>query len=499
LGYAELNGGIVVKQFMDDNFLLAGKTAQQLYHEAAAGEPIFDYHCHLIPKEIAENRRFPDLAYMWLGGDHYKWRMLRANGIPERLITGEADPYDKFLAWAETVPRLIGNPLYHWTHLELQRYFNISEPLNPQSAPDIWKAANERLNTDPDLSVFGIFKKFKVFAVGTTDDPADSLEWHEQAKGATATRVMPSFRPDRILNIDKPDFGEYIAKLGAAAGKSIGALDDLLAVVRERIDYFDRLGCRASDHALEFPPFATASQDRAGAGPGAINRGLWEKEAREIFAAALAGQAPDSRGAESWKTFLLEFLGGEYCGRGWVMQLHFAAIRGINSAALARLGPDTGYDAVHDHPLAEKLSLLLNLLNSAGKLPKTILYSLNSKDFYTLGTIMGSFQGAADSTEAGIPGKMQLGSGWWFLDHIDGMEAQMKILGNIGLLSRFVGMLTDSRSFLSYPRHEYFRRILCNILGTWAENGEIPNDLELLGGMVKDISFRNAESYFLRY
>ena len=306
---------------------------------------------------------------------------------------------------------------------------------------------------------------------------------------------MPSFRPDRILNIDKPDFAEYIAKLGNAAGRSVGNLDDLLSVVRERISFFDQMGCRASDHALEFPPFAASSEDSA----GSINRGLWEKEVRESFTAALAGKAPDSRGVESWKTFLMEFLGGEYYARGWAMQLHFAAIRSINSAAFAKLGPDTGYDAVHDHPLAEKLSLLLNLLNAAGKLPKTILYSLNIKDFYTLGTIMGSFQGAADAVEAGIPGKMQLGSGWWFLDHIDGMEAQMKILGNIGLLSRFVGMLTDSRSFLSYPRHEYFRRILCNILGTWAENGEIPNDLELLGGMVKDISFRNAKSYFLKY
>ncbi|MDR1253266.1 MAG: glucuronate isomerase [Treponema sp.] len=484
-----------MKRFMDENFLLSTGTAQQLYHEAAAGEPIFDYHCHLIPREIAENRRFPDLAYMWLGGDHYKWRTLRANGVPERLITGDGEPYDKFLAWADTVPRLIGNPLYHWTHLELQRYFNIDEPLNLQTAPAIWKAVNEQLNNDPALSVFGIFKKFKVFAVGTTDDPADSLEWHQKAKGATETRVLPSFRPDRILNIDKSDFAAYIEKLGNAAGKRIGNLDDLLAAIRDRIDFFDKIGCRASDHALEFPPFATASEDRA----GVINRGRWEKEVRELFAAALAGKAPNSRGIESWKTFLLEFLGGEYCARGWAMQLHFAAIRSINTTALTNLGPDTGYDAVHDHPVAEKLSLFLNLLNTAEKLPKTILYSLNSKDFYTLGTIMGCFQGSADVTKPGVPGKMQLGSGWWFLDHIDGMEAQMKLLGNIGLLSRFVGMLTDSRSFLSYPRHEYFRRILCGILGTWVENGEIPNDMGLLGNMVRDISFRNAESYFLKY
>ncbi|MDR1586670.1 MAG: glucuronate isomerase [Treponema sp.] len=485
-----------MKNFMDKDFLLSTKTAQRLFHEAAAGEPIFDFHCHLIPKEIADNRRFPDLAYMWLGGDHYKWRVLRANGVSEKFITGNAEPYDKFLAWAETVPKLIGNPLYHWTHLELQRYFNITDVLNKESAPAIWKAANEQLEKEPSLSVFGIFKKFKVYAVGTTDDPADSLEWHQKAAGQTGTKVLPSFRPDRILNIEKPDFAAYISKLAATAGRNISSLEDLLVAVRDRIDFFDTLGCRASDHALEFPPYATASGDNADAGIPGINYSLWEKEVKEKFAAALAGKIPDSRGVESWKTYLLNFLGAEYANRGWAMQIHLAAIRSVNSAAFKRLGPDTGYDAVHDHGVSTKLARLLDLLDSEGKLPKTILYSLNIKDFYTLGTIMGCFQGEADAAKPGIPGKMQLGSGWWFLDHIDGMEAQMKILGNVGLLSRFVGMLTDSRSFLSYPRHEYFRRILCNILGNWAENGEIPDDFELLGGMVKDISFRNAERYF---
>ncbi|MDR2133701.1 MAG: glucuronate isomerase [Treponema sp.] len=485
-----------MKNFMDRDFLLSTKTAQRLFHEAAAGEPIFDFHCHLIPKEIADNRRFPDLAYMWLGGDHYKWRVMRANGISEKFITGNADPYDKFLAWAETVPKLIGNPLYHWTHLELQRYFNITDVLNRQSAPAIWKAANEQLEKDPSLSVFGIFKKFKVYAVGTTDDPADSLEWHRKAAGQTETKVIPSFRPDKILNIEKPDFAAYISKLAAASGRNISSLEDLLAAVRDRIGFFDTLGCRASDHALEFPPCATAPGDNAAAGAAGINYSLWEKEVKENFSAALAGKTPDSRGVESWKTYLLNFLGAEYADRGWAMQIHLAAIRSVNSAALKRFGPDTGYDAVHDHCVSAKLARLLDLLDSEGKLPKTILYSLNIKDFYTLGTIMGCFQGEADAAKPGIPGKLQLGSGWWFLDHIDGMEAQMKILGNVGLLSRFVGMLTDSRSFLSYPRHEYFRRILCNILGNWAENGEIPGDFELLGGMVKDISFRNAERYF---
>jgi glucuronate isomerase len=487
---------------MDDNFLLSGGTAEKLYHEAAAGEPIFDYHCHLIPKEIAGDIRFKDIASAWLGGDHYKWRQMRSNGINERFITGNAEPYDKFLAWADTVPRLIGNPLYHWTHLELRRYFGINEILNPESAPAIWKAANEKLAKDPSLSVFGIFKKFNVYAVGTTDDPADSLEWHEKVKNApcgcdaTETLVLPSFRPDRAVNIEKPEFEEYIGKLGKAAGKNIKCLDDLLSAIIDRIDFFHKTGCRVSDHGLDFVPFVTASGDARLARPAEINYIQWENEMKDVFSRALAGKKPDARETESWKTFCLNFLGEEYANRGWAMQLHVSVIRGANSAMLASAGPDTGFDAVADYPVAEKLARFLDLLAFRGKLPKTILYSLNFKDLYPMATIMGSFQGEADSAKETVPGKMQLGSGWWFLDHIDGMEAQMKLLGNTGLLSRFVGMLTDSRSFLSYPRHEYFRRVLCNILGTWAENGEIPNDFELLGNMVKDISFRNAKNYF---
>ncbi|MDR0709038.1 MAG: glucuronate isomerase [Spirochaetaceae bacterium] len=477
-----------MSNFMDANFLLKTKTAQRLFHEAAAGEPVFDYHCHLPPKEIAENRRFSNLAQVWLGegnyGDHYKWRVLRANGVNEELITGTgADPYDRFLAWADTAPRLLGNPLYHWTHLELQRYFDIDEPLNKESAPAIWKAANEKLAKDPDFSVYGIFKKFRVYAVGTTDDPADSLEWHERIAAAkeTETRVLPSFRPDKAINIDKEGFGEYIVRLGKAAGRTIGNLDDLLEVLRERIALFDRLGCRASDHGLDYIPFEPAAGGSTGA--------QWEKEAAETFKTALAGGSIDARSAEAYKTFVLIFLARQYADRGWAMQLHAAAIRNNNTRMFKAIGPDTGYDAVHDYPVAAKLSRFLDTLEEQGKLPKTILYSLNFKDFYPMATIMGCFQG-------GLPGKMQLGSSWWFLDHIDGMEEQMKLLANVGLLSRFIGMLTDSRSFLSYPRHEYFRRILCNILGTWAEDGEVPNDFALLSGMVKDISFGNALRYF---
>jgi glucuronate isomerase len=415
---------------------------------------------------------------------------LRANGVSETLITGNAEPWDKFLAWAKTMPALIGNPLYHWTHLELQRYFDIHETLDGESARAIWEGANEKLRKDPELSVLGIFKKFKVYALGTTDDPADSLEWHDaiRRQGKTATKVLPSFRPDRALNIEKPDFAAYIAALGKAAGRGIVTLKDLLAALEDRVNFFDSLGCRASDHGLEYLPFRAENRG--------IPRGeaAWERELDGIFAAALEGKAPSEKQAESWRTFLLTRLAAEYQRRGWAMQIHIAAIRNTNSRAFGELGPDTGYDAAHDHPAAAKLALLLDYLESAGRLPKTILYSLNPKDFYPLATIMGSFQG--NGGESPIPGRMQLGSAWWFLDHRDGMEAQMRLLGNVGLLSRFVGMLTDSRSFLSYPRHEYFRRILCNMLGNWAEEGEIPGDFELLGGMARDISFRNARRYF---
>ena len=484
-----------MKKFMDNDFLLSNKTAQMLYHEAAAAEPIFDYHCHLPPKEIADNRRFPDLAQVWLGegnyGDHYKWRVMRANGVDEKLITGTgADPYDRFMAWADTMPKILGNPLYHWTHLELQRFFGIHEPLNRESAPAIWKAANEKLANDPDFSVYGIFKKFRVYAVGTTDDPADTLEWHEKTvsakkaggEPATDTKVLPSFRPDKAINIDKEGFAEYIAKLGQSAGIKITGLGDLLDALRRRVDFFDRHGCRASDHGLEYIPFETAGDGSTGA--------LWEKEAGEAFAKVLSGGKADRRAMDSYKTFVLVYLAHCYAEKGWAMQLHISAIRNNNTRMFRALGPDTGFDAVHDHPAAAHLSGLLDTAEMTGKLPRIILYSLNFKDFYPLATIGGCFQGD------GIPGKIQLGSSWWFLDHRDGMEDMMKLLANVGLLSRFIGMLTDSRSFLSYPRHEYFRRILCNILGVWAEDGEIPCDEKLLKQMVRDISFWNAKQYF---
>jgi glucuronate isomerase len=471
-----------MKKFMDEDFLLTNDMARKLFHEAAA-EPIFDYHCHLNPQEIAANRRFDNLSEVWLGGDHYKWRAMRANGVDERLITGDGDPYDKFLAWAKTVPLLFGNPLYHWTHLELQRYFDIYEPLSADNAAEIWKAANDKLKNAPELSVYGIFKKFNVYAVGTTDDPVDSLEFHEKAAAdtASATKVLPSWRPDPALDLEKDGFAAYIGKLAAVSGTVINNLAGLKDALKNRVDFFNAHGCRAADHALEYVIFEPASDGSTGS--------LWEKEADDTFRAALAGKKPDARAAEAYKSHLLCFLAGLYYDKGWAMQLHAAALRNTNAAALAALGPNSGYDGIADHHTASKLARLLDAMHGRGKLPKTILYSLNSKDHYPMLSIAGCFQD-------GAPGKMQLGSSWWFLDNKDGMEEQMRILANGGLLSRFVGMLTDSRSFLSYPRHEYFRRILCNLLGTWVEAGEIPGDFSLLSGYVKDISFANAKRYF---
>ncbi|GMO40534.1 MAG: glucuronate isomerase [Treponemataceae bacterium] len=469
------------KSFMDGDFLLETETARTLFHNAAKNQPIFDYHCHLIPSQIAENRQFANLAEVWLGGDHYKWRMMRAMGIDESLVTGDAPAYDKFLAWARTVENLIGNPLYHWTHLELQRYFGIYEPLTEKTAPAIWEKANALLQK-PELSVKGIFERFKVHAVGTTDDPADSLEYHKAiAEGGAAigkidTRVIPTFRPDKALNIEQQGFAAYIETLGKASGVKIRSVADVLAALEKRLDFFAAHGCRASDHGLEYPPFVLA-------GDGEIEK---------TFQDALAGKPVTRQTADAYKTKILCALAGMYEKRGIVMQLHLAALRNVNARMCKRLGPDTGYDAVHDREQAGNLAGILSHIESSGEktaLPKTVLYTLNPKDYYPLVTIMGGFQG-------GVRGKMQLGSAWWFCDTRDGMEQQMKTLANAGVLPAFVGMLTDSRSFLSYPRHEYFRRILCNIIGNWVENGEYPAGMEKLSEIVQNISFGNAKYYF---
>ncbi|MDR2509549.1 MAG: glucuronate isomerase [Spirochaetaceae bacterium] len=471
-----------MKPFMDEDFLLETKVARDLYEGAAKAAPIFDYHCHLIPAEIAENKAFSDLSAVWLGGDHYKWRMMRAMGIDEHFITGGAAPYEKFTAWARTVEELIGNPLYHWTHLELRRYFGIDTPLSAKTAAAIWEKANARL---PGLRVKDIFEKFNVFAVGTTDDPADSLEHHiaiaagSAAIGAISTKVLPSFRPDKALNIEKDGFAAYMRTLGTAAGVEIRSVSALISALESRVAYFARHGCRASDHALEAPPFALAS----------------EREIEAAFSDALAGKSVSPRLAEAFKTHILTALSSFYAKHNMAMQLHFAAIRCVSSRMFARLGPDTGYDAVHDLHISAPLAGLLDHLEKNG-LPKTILYTLNPADYYPLATIMGGFQhNDAGKDAQGVKGKMQLGSAWWFCDHKNGMALQLETLAELGLLPAFVGMLTDSRSFLSYPRHEYFRRILCNLLGRWVENGEYPADMETLSRMVRAICFDNVRQY----
>ncbi|MBO4508998.1 MAG: glucuronate isomerase [Spirochaetaceae bacterium] len=465
-----------MKKFMDEDFLLETQTAKDLFHKSAADMPIWDYHCHLIPSQIAENKKFPDLTDIWLGGDHYKWRQMRTFGIEEKYITGDADHYDKFLAWASTIENLIGNPLYHWTHLELQRYFGIYEPLSVKTAPEIWKKANAMLATD-DLSVKGILNKFNVYAVGTTDDPIDTLEYHAEIASGTApigkldTKVVPSFRPDKAINIDAPIFTDYVRKLSEAAGIDIKAPDDVLTALENRLDYFIKHGCRASDHGLEYPPVQTTDPAAA-------------------FKKAMGGEKLTQAEADSYKAYILRGLAAIYREKNIVMQLHIAAIRNNNPVMMRKLGPDTGFDASHDHDMSAPLSALLGSMEENGGLPKTIVYTLNPKDYYAIGTLIGCFQGS------GIKGKIQFGSAWWFCDHKDGMEEQMKTLGNLGMLSCFIGMLTDSRSFLSYPRHEYFRRILCNMLGNWVEGGMFPADMEKLSEIVKNISFENAKRYF---
>ncbi len=468
-----------MKRFMDADFLLDTDVAKKLYHESAKDEPIIDYHCHLIPSEIAQNKKFDNLSEIWLGGDHYKWRAMRSVGIDEKLITGDSDPYDKFLAWAKTMPQLLGNPLYHWSHLELQRYFDIYEPFNEKSAPTIWQITKEKLQSD-DLSVKGIFSSFHVAAVGTTDDPASSMETHISIRDGNAdiglidTKVLPSFRPDKSILIENAEFPSYIETLSKSANIMINSVEDLLSALKSRLEVFVEAGCRATDHGLPMIPYEIMSPS----------------EIENIFQKRMNGEAITKREAEAFGTKVLLFLAKEYARHNIVMQLHLNAIRNLNPPKFKTLGPDTGYDAAHDLPLAEKLSQFLGALESNSTLPKTILYSLNSKDYYSMGSIMGAFQGD------GVKGKIQLGSGWWFCDHKEGIYEQMKILANLGSLPRFIGMLTDSRSFLSYPRHEYFRRILANLLGSWVVNGEIPNDPVLLNTVMKDISFRNAKEYF---
>ncbi|MDQ8205361.1 glucuronate isomerase [Pelagicoccus sp. SDUM812003] len=462
--------------FIHDDFLLQTDVARELYHEYAKDEPICDYHCHLPPEDVANNRRFENLAEIWLGGDHYKWRAMRSNGVPEVYCSGDADPYEKHLAWCRTVPYTLRNPLYHWSHLELKRYFGIDDVLiNEDTAKEIWEAANQKLKTD-ELSAHGILEKFKVKVVGTTDDPVDSLENHATIRElGIDTKVVPTFRPDKALNVDRPvAFNAWVDALSAATGSDVDSLQDLLAGLADRHQFFHDSGARLSDHGLERCFFAETS----------------EADVARIFSKARSGEAATAEEKEAFAFFVMREVGRLNAKKNWTMQLHVGAIRNNNSRMMRTLGPDTGFDSIGDFPQVQRMSRFLDSLDETGELPKTILYNLNIADNYAMATMLGNFQ---DGT---VPGKLQMGSGWWFLDQKEGMEAQMNALSQLGLLSRFVGMLTDSRSFLSYPRHEYFRRILCNLLGNDIVKGEIPRDLALVGGMVKAICFGNAMEYF---
>ena len=425
--------------------------------------PIIDYHCHLVPKMIADDHQFRNIADLFLGGDHYKWRQMRSNGIDEKYITGDASDYEKFLAFAKTVPGLIGNPMYHWTHLELKRYFDIDEPLSEKNCEAVWNKVNECL-ARPEFSAKNLIKRSNVEVICTTDDPLDTLEYHAQLKDFS-TKVLPTFRPDKLVEIGKDTFLPYIEAVG------IKDYDKLVEWLKERIAYFNSFGCRLSDHGLDYVPYAVG-------------------DAKAVFEKRLAGGTLTQEEADCYKTAMITVCAEEYAKLGWTMQLHFGAIRNNNTRMFEKLGADTGFDSINDKCVAENLSALLNSLEYRDALPKTILYTLNPKDNYVLGTMLGNFQ------KAPTAGKIQFGSGWWFNDQRDGMVSQMRALGNLGMLSRFVGMLTDSRSFVSYPRHEYFRRIMCNLIGGWVEDGEYPKDFETLNEIVRGIAYYNAKSYF---
>lgn len=463
-------------QFMNDDFLLDTRYARRLYHDYAKSQPIFDYHCHLPPQQIAENYRFKNLCDIWLKGDHYKWRAMRTNGVAERLCTGDASDREKFDAWAATVPHTLGNPLYHWTHLELRRPFGIvGKSLSPSTADEIWHRCNALLEQS-SFTARGIMQQMNVKMVGTTDDPVDSLEHHAAIAndGTFDIKVLPSWRPDKAFNIEQATFCDYLSTLSAVADIDIRRFSDLQTALGKRLDHFAAHGCKVADHALDVVVFAEADEATLDA----------------ILERRLGGEAVCETEAAQFKTAVLVWLGTEYARRGWVQQYHIGALRNNNQRQFRLLGPDVGFDSINDRPLAEPLSRLLNKQNEENLLPKTILYCLNPRDNEVIGTMVGNFQGE------GIAGKMQFGSGWWFNDQKDGMERQMTQLAQLGLLSRFVGMLTDSRSFLSYTRHEYFRRILCRMLGHWVQAGEVPDDLPLLGEMVKNICFNNARDYF---
>ncbi len=464
-----------MKTFMDENFLLHTECARKLYHDYAKPMPILDYHCHISPQDIAQDRQFTDITQVWLGGDHYKWRQMRSNGIEEAFITGDAPAREKFQKWAETLEKLIGNPLYHWSHLELQRYFGYYGHLNSETAEEVWRLCNEKLK-DPQMSVRGLIRQSGVTLLCTTDDPADSLEWHDKIREDDTfdVQVLPAWRPDKAVNVDAPAFPDYIRRLETAAGVTVRTFDDLKTALRNRMEFFHKRGCLVSDHGLDYVMYAP----------------VCDTEVEAIFQKGLHGEPLTSAEAAGYKTALMLFLGREYHRLGWVMQLHYGCSRNNNSSTFEKLGPDTGYDCINTDAPARPLKGFLNALTTAGRLPKTILYSLNPNDNAVIDSVIGCFQ------DDSAVGKLQHGSAWWFNDHKAGMIEQMTSLANLGMLSNFVGMLTDSRSFLSYTRHEYFRRILCDLLGGWVEDGEYPYDEKVLEKIVKGICYDNAVRYF---
>ena len=464
-----------MKPFMDKDFLLSTETAKKLYHEYAEVMPVLDYHCHINPQEIYEDRKFDNITQVWLGGDHYKWRQMRSNGVEEKYITGDAADREKFQKWAETLEMAIGNPLYHWSHLELQRYFGYEGTLNGETAEEVWNLCNEKL-AQPSMSARNIIKMSNVTLVCTTDDPIDSLEWHKKIKEDETfdVQVLPAWRPDKAMYLEKSDYTDYLAKLSEVSGVKIDSFASLIEALKIRMDFFDSVGCSISDHGLAYVMYAPAT----------------DVEVEAVFAKRMRGEMPTAAEEAVFKTAFLVALGKEYHKKNWVMQLHYGVKRDNSKRVFRALGPDAGIDCISNYGPSAELADFLNALDETDELPKTIVYSLNPIDNAAIGTIIGCFQNSSSV------GKIQQGSAWWFNDHKTGMEDQMKSLASLGLLGNFVGMLTDSRSFLSYTRHEYFRRIMCELIGGWVENGEYPADYRVLEKIVKGISYNNAVRYF---
>ena len=464
-----------MKRFMDEDFLLSTETAKKLYHEYAETMPIIDYHCHISPQEIYEDRKFENITQVWLGGDHYKWRQMRSNGVEERYITGDATDREKFQKWAETLEMAIGNPLYHWSHLELKRYFGYEGCLNGETAEEVWQLCNEKL-AQSDMTARNLIKKSNVTLLCTTDDPIDSLCWHKKIAEDDSfdVQVLPAWRPDRAMYLEKADYLDYLQKLSDVSGVKIDSFSSLIEALKNRIEFFASMGCTVSDHGMAYVMYAPAT----------------DKEVEEVFAKRLLGEIPDESSEAKFKTAFLIAMGREYSKRNWVMQLHYGVKRDNSKRVFNALGPDAGIDCISNYTPSSQLAHFLNALDETDELPKTIIYSLNPIDNAAIGTIIGCFQNSS------AVGKIQQGSAWWFNDHKTGMQDQMKSLASLGLMGNFIGMLTDSRSFLSYTRHEYFRRIMCDLIGGWVENGEYPADYRVLEKIVKGISYNNTVRYF---